>query len=189
MFGHLKNAEFIEIIEDEGRTSAEQKAHLDSCAACTSTLKAASATYMKFAETAGEVPDLDWEEFRSSVRDGLLSHSIQRQSALRRWIGWLAPSSPAWTVSFALAAVFAVSGLLWHVELDRRASAENAAASNMLPALYIDTDAATADSELSSWSHSDAFVSMADMSEEQATEMRTIMQSALSTQQGAVERQ
>ena len=55
-----------------------------------------------------DIPEPDWTEFRASVRDKLLSRSMQRTSEVRRW-------KLAWAFSLmALAGV--ATGVLWNLK-------------------------------------------------------------------------
>jgi len=57
-----------------------------------------------------DIPEPDWSEFRSAVRDKLLSRSVRRNSEVHRW-------KIAWAFSFA--AVVAISStFLWNVKLN-----------------------------------------------------------------------
>jgi hypothetical protein len=61
------------------------------------------------------IPEPDWAEFRASVRDKLLSRSMQRTSEVRRW-------KLAW--AFSLIALVAVTtGVLWNVKPGNERSA------------------------------------------------------------------
>ncbi len=55
-----------------------------------------------------DIPEPDWTEFRASVRDKLLSRSMQRTSEVRRWkLAWV----------FSLVALVAVTtGVVWNVK-------------------------------------------------------------------------
>ena len=55
-----------------------------------------------------DIPEPDWTEFRASVRDKLLSRSMQRTSEVRRW-------KLAW--AFSLMAFVGVStGVIWNLK-------------------------------------------------------------------------
>jgi hypothetical protein len=64
----------------------------------------------------------DWEQFRSSVRDQLLSRSVQRDSTMRRWTGWAIRPAMAWVLSLVLAVGIPTGALLWHLQNDRAAA-------------------------------------------------------------------
>lgn len=60
------------------------------------------------------IPEPDWAEFRLSVRDKLLSRSVQRTSAGRRW-------KLAWAFSF-IAVIGITTGVLWNIKLGNEGS-------------------------------------------------------------------
>ena len=92
MFGHLKAQEFLNLMEG-AELPAERKLHLDGCARCTATLTSMLSVHGAVTSLDADIPEPDWAEFRSSVRDRLLSRAAQRSSAVRRWTGW--PIRPA----------------------------------------------------------------------------------------------
>ncbi len=61
-----------------------------------------------------DIPEPDWAEFRSSVRDKLLSRSVKRTTEVRRW-------KLAWAFSF-VAVIAITTSLLWNVELRNEGS-------------------------------------------------------------------
>jgi hypothetical protein len=69
------------------------------------------------------MPEPDWEQFRSSVRDQLLSRTIQRQTAVRRWTGWAVRPAIAWALSLFIAVGIPTGALLWHLQKHDRPSA------------------------------------------------------------------
>jgi len=60
-----------------------------------------------------DIPEPDWTQFRSSVRDELLSRSIQRDTAVRRWTGWAIRPAAAWALSLFLAVSITTITVLW----------------------------------------------------------------------------
>lgn len=115
MSGHLKAEDFTNALEGIALASGRQ-AHLDSCRDCAATLHALSLTHASMANREVAIPEPDWNEFRSSVRRGLLSRSIQRQSAVRRWTGWHVRPATAWAFSLVLAVSITAGAFLWHIE-------------------------------------------------------------------------
>jgi anti-sigma factor RsiW len=193
MFGHLKNEEFMEIIESDS-ASTEQKAHLDSCPECASNLKSTASIHSGFFAMEADIPEPNWDDFRFAVRNGLLSRSIQRQSVVRRWTGWPLRSSLAAALSLVIVAALSLGGFLWHLERDvtNRAAAEKIAVQPSATA-SVDVvgvnDAPAADSDLPSWSHEDPFEELSQVSDAQVPELRQLIQSALSAQGGTLQRQ
>ena len=55
-------------------------------------------------------------DFRSAVRDQLLSRSVQRASAVRRWTGWAIRPAAAWALSLFVAVALTTGALLWNTE-------------------------------------------------------------------------
>jgi hypothetical protein len=60
-----------------------------------------------------DIPEPDWAQFRASVRDELLSRSVQRQSAMRRWTGWTVRPAVAWALSLVMAVGITTMTVLW----------------------------------------------------------------------------
>ena len=60
-----------------------------------------------------DIPEPDWAQFRSSVRDQLLSRSVQRASAVRRWTGWPIRPAMAWGLSLLVAVGITTGAFLW----------------------------------------------------------------------------
>jgi hypothetical protein len=60
-----------------------------------------------------DIVEPDWTEFRSSVRDALLSRSVQRASVVRRWTGWPLQPAFAWALSLVAAVGITAGAMLW----------------------------------------------------------------------------
>ncbi len=88
MFGHLKAKDFVKLTEGIDHLPAKRRSHLEACARCRAAWMSLESLHTEVSSIDDEVPEPDWEEFRSSVRDRLLSRSIQRATAVRRWTGW-----------------------------------------------------------------------------------------------------
>lgn len=118
MFSHLKPENFVNLIEGEA-LPAKYQAHLDGCARCRETWQEMQSMHGEFASSdAGlDIPEPDWQHFRSSVRDELLSRSIQRQTAVRRvvrqWTGWSINPALAWGLSLVMAIGLTTATFLW----------------------------------------------------------------------------
>jgi hypothetical protein len=119
MFGHLKAEDFINLME-ETEQSAAQKTHLDSCARCRGVWESLKPLYAGVTSLDAEIPEPDWEEFRSSVRNELLSRSVQRQTVVRRWTGWAIRPAVAWALSLLLAVGVPTGAFLWHLQNENR---------------------------------------------------------------------
>jgi hypothetical protein len=61
-----------------------------------------------------DIPEPDWTEFRASVRDKLLSRSMQRTSEVRRW-------KLAWALSL-MAFVGVSTGVIWNLKPGNKGS-------------------------------------------------------------------
>jgi hypothetical protein len=119
MFGHLKAEDFINFMEGAEQPAAH-KTHLDSCARCHEVWEALKPLYAGITSLDADIPEPDWAEFRSSVRDELLSRSVQRQTVVRRWTGWAIRPSVAWALSLLLAVGIPTGAFLWHLQNENR---------------------------------------------------------------------
>ena len=104
-----------------------------------------------------DIPEPDWSEFRSSVRDRLLSRSMQRTSQVRRW-------KLAW--AFSLMALVAVTtGVIWNTQPRNEGSD---------PSLRGFAVAQPGASEMTEWPQTGLFddlVQLGDMEKEQLRQM------------------
>jgi len=103
MFGHLKAEDFVNLMEG-AELPEKHRSHIAQCVQCRSTWEALRSVHAEVSSIEADVPEPDWLQFRSSVRDELLSRSIQRESVVWRWTGWA--GRPAF--AGALSVVFAV---------------------------------------------------------------------------------
>jgi hypothetical protein len=106
MLGHLKAEDFMNLMEGAALPD-KRRIHLESCARCAETLKSVEAIRGQVTEmqmTADEhIPEPDWADFRSDVRNALLSRSVQRESAKRNWLGGMGwKPAAAWGFSMVL---------------------------------------------------------------------------------------
>ena len=121
MFGHLKAEDFIGLIESR-QEPAVQRTHLNSCARCREIWDALKPLYAEMTSMDAEIPEPDWAEFRSSVRDQLLFRSVQRQIAVRRWTGWAIHPAMAWALSLLLAVGIPTGMFVWHLQTEKAPS-------------------------------------------------------------------
>jgi len=89
MFGHLSAEDFTNLLEGTALPDRRQ-VHLRSCPRCLKKFESVQEVRNQISEMrmdAGEfVPEPDWSQFRSDVRDALLSRSVKRENANRnRW--------------------------------------------------------------------------------------------------------
>jgi hypothetical protein len=113
MFRHLKPEEFVDLMENAD-PSPEQRTHLEGCKQCQATQTSLRDLNFKVTMLEDDVLEPDWSEFRTSVRDGMLSKSARRQSS-SLWSLWH-PLRPAFAWGFSLLLVAAVTGatVLWN---------------------------------------------------------------------------
>ena len=113
--GHLKAEDFVNLLEGLV-LPAKQQQHLDSCARCRATWESMRPIHTEMFSLDANIPEPDWNQFRSSVRDELLSRSIQRESSMRRWTGWAMRPSVAWVLSLLMAVGITTVTVLWKVD-------------------------------------------------------------------------
>jgi len=113
MLRHLKAAHFVNLIEGV-ELPAKHQTHIDGCSRCRATWESMRSVHAEITSMETDISEPDWTEFRSSVRDQLLSRSIQRESAVRRWTGWTIRPPVAWALSMLMAV--GVTTVLWKIE-------------------------------------------------------------------------
>jgi hypothetical protein len=118
MFGHLKAEDFLSLIESRQEPAVE-RTHLNSCERCREIWDALKPLYAEMTSKDAEIPEPDWTEFRSSVRDQLLVRSVQRQTAVRRWTGWAMRPAMAWALSLLLAVGIPTGMFVWHLQTEK----------------------------------------------------------------------
>ena len=121
MVGHLNAEDFLSLMEG-AKPPAIRRAHLDSCESCRETLESLKLAHAEVVSMDARMSEPDWAQFRSAVRDQLLSRSIQRNSTVRRWTGWAIRPAMAWALSLVLAVGIPTGALLWHLQNDRAAA-------------------------------------------------------------------
>src|SRR5262245_31320872 len=181
MFGHLNSEEFMDLVET-GSIAADRQKHLSSCASCENRLQAAIAAYHSLTVGERDIPEPDWADFRNSVRTSLLSRSVQRESAIRRWTGWSIRPAVAWALGLVVCVCIGTGGFLWHVAKDSQQALRNTA----------DTQASTASSDvpadleadLSAWTKTGVFEKLAQLDSPQAEHLRNLLVSAQKGSQG-----
>jgi hypothetical protein len=115
MLGHLKAADFVNLMEG-GELPAKYQAHLEACVRCRTTWESMRSVQAELSSLESEIPEPDWAQFRSSVRDKLLSRSIQRETAVRRWTGWSLRPAAAWALSLVMAIGITTLAVLWKID-------------------------------------------------------------------------
>jgi hypothetical protein len=123
MFGHLKAEDFVNLIEG-AELPPHHRSHIDACPRCRATWESMRFVHTEMAASETDIPEPDWEQFRSSVRDEMLSRSIQRESAVRRWTGWAIRPAAAWALSVVMAVGITTVTVLWKTDRTRSAVPE-----------------------------------------------------------------
>jgi hypothetical protein len=118
MFGHLKAEDFINLMES-GQEPAIHLTHLASCARCRDISESLKPLYAEMTSKDAEIPEPDWMEFRATVRDQLLSRSVQRQTVVVRWTGWAVRPAMAWALSLLLAVGIPTGMFVWHLQTEK----------------------------------------------------------------------
>jgi hypothetical protein len=113
MFGHLKSTHFVNLMEGS-ELPAKYRSHLDACPQCRSAWKSLESVHAGIGSLDSEIPEPDWTQFRSSVRDRLLSRSIQRNTTVRRWTGWAIRPAMAWALSLLLIVGITTVAVIWN---------------------------------------------------------------------------
>ena len=176
MFGHLKAEDFVNLIEG-AELPATHKAHIDSCARCRGTWESMRTVHAEITSMETDVPEPDWTQFRSSVRDELLSRSIQRESTVRRWTGWAIRPAVAWALSMLMAIGITTVTVLW--KIDGHAPAPTPA--GVEPAIPIEPAAEV----IESGPEKSLFDDVVSLGEEEQEQLRQMLESG---QKGAVYR-
>jgi hypothetical protein len=106
IFGHLKAEDFTNLLEGATLTGKRQD-HLQSCAKCLKKFESVQEIRNQIEKMRVEadeyIPEPDWSEFRSDVRDALLSRSVKRESVGRSWLAELTwRPTLAWGVTMLL---------------------------------------------------------------------------------------
>jgi hypothetical protein len=174
MFGHLKADELMDAV-DGVSLPAKRRAHLDSCPACLARFHTIGSIHESVLMQDSEIPEPDWNEFRSGVRLELLSRSIQRESSVRRWTGWAIRPAVAWGLSVLLLVCAGAGGFWWHVSNDRQAARE---AIQNPPAAETTAENLDVDAALAAWTHTNVFEDLATIDGPEAEQVRQLLQSA-----------
>ena len=112
MFGHLKAEDFVNLMEGD-EPPAEPRSHIAACPQCRATWESLQSIHAEMSSVDRDIPEPDWLQFRSSVRDELLSRSIQRESAVWRWTGWAGRPAFAWALSLVFAVGLTTVTVVW----------------------------------------------------------------------------
>ena len=127
-----------------------------------------------------DIPEPDWAEFRSSVRDRLLSRSIQRTSAVRRWTGWSIRPAVAWALSVVIAVAVTTGVFLWNIE--RRLPV--ATPEPQISAAALETDAGDTDRPV--WTQPPLFDDLLQLGDDEEQQLRQMLEAEQADQGGNV---
>ena len=164
MFGHLNAEDFTNLIE-HAELPAKRRAHLQSCTRCMATLAAVQDVQAQMAPSENDIPEPDWAEFRSSVRDAMLSRSAQRSAAIRRWTGWPVRPAMAWGLSAVFVAGVTAGMLVWN----QRGVEPAASVSEIETVDNRETDAVV-------WSQTDVFDQLAQLKDDEVEHLRRLLE-------------
>ena len=171
MFGHLKAEDFTNLLDGATLTDRLQT-HLQSCAQCLKTFESVQNVRNQIEEMRTEsesehIPEPEWAEFRSEVRNSLLSRSVRRENASRGWLGKLGwQPALAWGVSMLL--VVGLLGVLWSQKPAESQRTEVVAGESSSPEV---TDLTS----LSALSQSDVFDDLVELDADEALLLQMIL--------------
>ena len=117
-----------------------------------------------------DIPEPDWAEFRSAVRDRLLSRSIQRASVVRRWTGWPIRPSLAWALSLVIAIAGTTGIFLWNI--DRTLPA----ASSQTPVSAAALETNIGDADRTVWSQGTLFDDLLQLGDDEEQQLRQMLE-------------
>jgi hypothetical protein len=103
-----------------------------------------------------DIPEPDWTEFRASVRDKLLSRSMQRTSEVRRW-------KLAWALSL-MAFVGVSTGVIWNLKPGNQGAD---------PSLVYSVPQAT---EVSDWPQTGLFDDLVQLGDTEEAQLRQMLE-------------
>ncbi len=201
MWGHLKAADFINLIEGN-ELPVKRQAHLRSCARCTEAFVSAQNLHSKLAVSAlsdDELPEPDWFQFRADVRNFMLSRAAQRQSkgfsrpGWTGWTSWLTRPAMSWGLAVAFTAGLSAGLLVWNhpaVQPDQSSAAvendANANSSSQIANLDAGTSSDAADdaavepaamnSSFRAWSQFGVFEEVSQLNDKQAEKLQRLLE-------------
>ena len=175
MFGHLKAEDFVSLIEG-GDVRAERRRHVENCERCRQTWKTLQVFYSRTATLDEAPPEPDWAEFRASVRDEMLSRSVQRRTAVRRWTGWSWGPAAAWSFSLMFAVGVTAAAFMWTagpaVEPTSPSVVEGVAA----PAEEVLVETQGIETEIRAWSNNSVFDDIANLESGEAENLLQLLE-------------
>ena len=169
MLGHLKAEDFINLIEG-AELPAKHQGHIDGCARCRATWQSMRTVHAEITSMETDIPEPDWTQFRASIRDELLSRSIQRESTMRRWTGWAIRPAVAWALSMLMVVGITTVTVLW--KIDSRAPTSIPA--GIEPSIPIEPSAEM----IESGPEKSLFDDVVSLGEEEQEQLRQMLESA-----------
>jgi len=130
------------------------------------------AAHREVAESEQEVIEPDWTEFRSAVRDALLSRSAKRASVVRRWTGWPIRPVMAWTISAVMVVGVSAGALLWH---QNTALSSRSGDTIQQPAVVQSSEDSGIETEMTVWSQTSIFEELSQLETTEEDNLRTIL--------------
>ena len=127
-----------------------------------------------FGTFRSDILEPDWDDFRSSVRNELLSRSVQRTSVVRRWTGWPIRPAMAWGLSFLLVVGVTTGTFIWH----ERSHSNTSTGALVNTTETINPELLTIETEISVWSQSGVFEELSQLGSLEEENLRQILQSA-----------
>jgi hypothetical protein len=197
MFGHLKAEDFIGLIEggEASLKNSRHQSHLRSCARCAEAFASGMEFHAEMAKSAMEeqdIPEPDWFQFRTDVRNAMLSRAAQRQSKANSWSGWFLRPAMTWGLAVAFAAGLSAGLLVWNrstmITAPQTANIETPAAVETQEIASLDVneasnipedatlDAAALDPELATWSQSSVFEKASQLDDAQSEKFLRLLE-------------
>jgi hypothetical protein len=171
MFGHLKAEDFVNLMEGAD-ISAKHLQHLERCPRCRATSESLTSVHAEITSLETDIAEPDWEQFRSSVRNQLLSRSVQRDSVVRRWTGWAVRPTVAWALSLLMAVGITAVTLVWRIENPSGQTAPSAVVESTSPEPTAESIEVGPERSL--------FDDVVSLGEEQQEQLRQMLESAQS---------
>ena len=190
MFGHLKAEDFIELLDGEevAMNHSVRQTHLRSCARCAEAFVSMQELHSEVAKSdldEQDIPEPDWFQFRSDVRNTMLSRAAQRQSKENSWTGWLLKPAMTWGLAVAFAAGLSAGLLVWNrnAEIPSPADAKSSVASSIDIAgdasgtpEDVTLDAGVLDPELAIWSQGNVFEKISQLDDDQSEKLIRLLE-------------
>lgn len=115
------------------------------------------------------IPEPDWNEFRSAVRNQLLARSVQRQAAVRRWTGWSIRPGMAWALSVLMAVGITTGAFLWRMQPTGGPAAR--------PQADVRVESPEVESEIAAWSQNGLFDELNQLGAAEEEQFRKLLES------------